>query len=48
MKTKKRRKTKAAKVSKGAIGSYGYRTQPNAYSMDPVVKFYRSIGVRSL
>lgn len=44
-KAKKKRKT--AKPSKGAVGGYGYRTQPGAYSMDPVVRFYRSIGVRS-
>lgn len=47
MKTK-RRKIRKPKSSKGAIGGYGYRTQPGAYSMDPTVKFYRSIGVRSL
>lgn len=46
--SKARKKRKSAKSSKGAVQAYGYRTQPNAYSMDPTVRFYRRIGVRSL
>ena len=46
--SKSKRKPKSAKPSKGAVRGYGYRTQPNAYSNDLVLRFYRSIGVRSL